>query len=136
MTPDRQARRLGQAWETLLGKPKRQVRYRVMEADGTTNDFYLGAHAPHLTDDDINLIHRLWLDLTRQPGKESAHHRDVVSLALGHLAADLSGPMRDKLLAEFAADGATKQADRSAVTPKRTKRRKGSRAHKHKGETR
>jgi amino acid transporter len=136
MAPDRQARLLGQAWETLPRKPKRQVRFRVMEADGTTHDFYLGAHAPHLTDDDINLIHRLWLELTRQPGKESAHHRDVVSLALAHLAADLSGPMRNKLLAEFAVDGTPKQADRSVVVSKRTKRRKPSRAHKHKGETR
>jgi hypothetical protein len=79
------------------------------------HDFYLGAHAPRLTDDDINLIHRLWLDLTSQPGKEDAHHRDVVSLALAHLAADLTGPTREKLIAEFAGGGARKEVGQSAA---------------------
>jgi amino acid transporter len=132
MAPDKQARRLGQAWETLPNRPKRQVRFRVIEPDGGMQDFYLGAHAPQLTDDDINLIHHLWLDLTNQPGKEDAHHRDVVRLALAHLAEDLSGPQRTKLLATFAVDSPTKQAEPSATTRKRGKRKRASRDTKPK----
>jgi hypothetical protein len=130
MAPDKQARRLGQDWEKLLDRPRRQVRFRVIEPDGRMHDFYLGAHAPQLSDADINLIHRLWLDLTSQPGKEEAHHRDVVGLALAHLAEDLSGPQRTKLLAEFAVDSPTKQPGQPAATRKRTKRNKTPRDQK------
>jgi hypothetical protein len=65
--------------------------------------FYLGAHTPQLAEDDVELIHRLWLDLTQASGKEHAHHRDVVHLALRHLADDLRGPAHDTLVATFAA---------------------------------
>jgi hypothetical protein len=50
----------------------------------------------------VELIHRLWLDLTQASGKEGAHHRDVVHLALRHLADDLTGPAHDTLVATFA----------------------------------
>jgi hypothetical protein len=130
MAPDKQARRLGQDWEKLLVRPRQQVRFRVIEPDGTMHDFYLGAHAPQLSDADINLIHRLWLDLTSQPGKEEAHHRDVVGLALAHLAEDLSGPQRTKLLAAFAVDSPTKQPEQPTTTRKRAKRKKTPRDQK------
>jgi hypothetical protein len=65
--------------------------------------FYLGAHTPELAEDDVELIHRLWLDLTQASGKEHAHHRDVVHLALAHLADDLAGPAHERLVAAFAA---------------------------------
>jgi amino acid transporter len=106
LTPDQHARRLGHAWEPLQGRVKRQVRYCIIEPDGATQVYYLGAHAPQLTDADITLIHHLWLELTNHPGKESAHHRDVVSLALAHLAEDLAGPLRTQLVARFAAETA------------------------------
>jgi amino acid transporter len=130
MAPDKQARRLGQAWEMLPTRPRRQVRFRVIEPNGAMHDFYLGAHAPRLTDDDIDLIHRLWLDLTSQPGKEEAHHRDVVSLALAHLAKDLAGPRRATLIAEFAADGERKRAEPAAVPRVRQRERGASRGRR------
>jgi amino acid transporter len=103
LTPAEQARRLGQAWEQVPNRPRRQLRYRVIAPDGRTNVFYLGAHTPQLAEDDVELIHRLWLDLTQASGKENAHHRDVVHLALRHLADDLTGPAHDTLVATFAA---------------------------------
>src|SRR5262249_4513464 len=103
LTPAEQARRLGHAWEQMPNRPRRQLRYRVIAPDGRTNVFYLGAHTPQLAEDDVDLIHRLWLDLTQASGKEHAHHRDVVHLALRHLADDLTGPAHDILVATFAA---------------------------------
>jgi amino acid transporter len=94
MTPEEQARRLGEAWEALPSKPSRQVRFLVVEPDGRVGDFYLGAHAPHLDDEDVNLIHRLWLDVTRERGGEEVHHREIVAVALERLAEDLKGKNR------------------------------------------
>jgi amino acid transporter len=102
LTPAEQARRLGRAWEQVPNRPRRPLRYRVIAPDGRTNVFYLGAHTPQLAEDDVELIHCLWLDLTEASGKEHAHHRDVVHLALRHLADDLKGPAHDTLVAGFA----------------------------------
>jgi amino acid transporter len=101
LTPVEQARLLGRAWEGVLEKPSQQVRFRVIDPDGTTDEFALGAHDPRLTAEDIDSIHRLWLDVTGEPGYEALHHRDIVHLALAHLGADLAGPRREELLASL-----------------------------------
>ncbi|HSX81607.1 MAG TPA: APC family permease, partial [Candidatus Saccharimonadia bacterium] len=103
LAPAQQARQLGRAWEQVPNRPRRQLRFRVIAPDSKTHVFYLGAHTPQLAEDDVELIHRLWLDLTQASGKESAHHRDVVHLALTHLADDLTGPAHDILVTTFAA---------------------------------
>jgi amino acid transporter len=102
LTPVEQARQLGRAWEHVPNRPRRQLRFRVIAPDGKTHVFYLGAHTPQLAEDDVELIHRLWLDLTQASGKENAHHRDVVHLALMHLAEDLTGSAHDTLVSAFA----------------------------------
>src|SRR5437588_10346711 len=48
MTPEEQARKVGEAWEALPSKPNQQVCFRVIEPDGRVHNFYLGAHAPGL----------------------------------------------------------------------------------------
>jgi hypothetical protein len=35
------------------------------EPDSRVADFDIGAHAPKLADEDVNLINRLWLDVTK-----------------------------------------------------------------------
>ena len=101
MTPDDQARRMGDAWEQLPQKPAHRIRYRIVLPTGEVRDYFLGAHAPALTDDDINLLHKVWLEVSSQPGASNIHHRDVVSVALAHLAEGLSGGERDQLLRKF-----------------------------------
>ncbi|HWX25006.1 MAG TPA: amino acid permease, partial [Vicinamibacteria bacterium] len=101
MTPQEQARRLGEAWERLPVKPRRQVSFRVIHPDGRIEDFSMGAHAPALTDDDINLIHQLWLDAARDTSVGEVHHRDLVRVALKHLERELQGPGRDQILTEL-----------------------------------
>ena len=70
MTPEQQAKLMGQAWEKLTNRPKHQVCFRVIDADGQIRDFYLGAHEPRLTQQEVDFIHQLWLELTRDGGAE------------------------------------------------------------------
>jgi hypothetical protein len=98
ISPEEQAKRLGEAWEALPHKPKHQVCFRVVEPDGNTHDFYLGAHAPHLAEDDIEVIHKLWLDVTHDKEAEDVHHKEIVTVALARLSEALRGNERRAVL--------------------------------------
>ena len=101
MTPEEQAKRLGEAWEQITNKPRRQVRFRVIGPNDEIRDFYLGAHAPDLTDEEINLIHELWLGVTREPGLGDVRHKEIVVVALQRLAEELAGKPRKEVLARL-----------------------------------
>ncbi|PYS88687.1 MAG: APC family permease [Acidobacteria bacterium] len=103
MQPEEQAKRMGEAWERLANKPKRQVAFHVVAPDGTVQEFYLGAHAPRLTDEDVDLIHKLWLEVTHEHGMEDFHHREIVTVALARLAAEMRGAGRTEMLARLRA---------------------------------
>jgi hypothetical protein len=80
---------MGRAWERLKEKPRRQVKFRVIEPSGAEHVVLLGAHAPTLTEDDVRLIHELWLQVSSIPSRKRVHHRDVVRVALNRLRRDL-----------------------------------------------
>jgi amino acid transporter len=101
MSPEEQARQLGDAWEDLPHKPKHQVLFRIVEADGSTIDFTLGAHAPPLPEDDVNIIHRLWLDVARESNGEVVHHKEIVTVALQRLDEALTSKERQTVLAQL-----------------------------------
>ncbi|MFY9607320.1 MAG: APC family permease [Blastocatellia bacterium] len=86
-----QSRQLGRAWERLPEMPRRQVRFRIAAPGKSEQIFYLGAHAPRLTDEDLDLLHRIWLEVSKVPARRKVHHRDVVRVALQRLERDLSG---------------------------------------------
>jgi amino acid transporter len=85
MTAEDQAFYLGQAWEALP-EPRRQFNYYVIGHSGETKVFYIGPHAPSLGPDDVQLVHRLWLNMRRDPSMENLHHSDIITYALTHLA--------------------------------------------------
>jgi amino acid transporter len=99
MSPEEQARRLGQAWERLRNKPKHQVCFRVIEPNGKLHDFFLGAHTPQLSDQEVNKIHEIWLQLTNKPGGQQLHHKDVVTIALDLLEREISGKEWQEIMA-------------------------------------
>jgi len=101
LSPEEQAKRLGEAWEALPSKPQHEVCFRVVESDGATHDFYLGAHAPRLADEDIDIIHKLWLEVTREKTAADAHHKEIVSVALERLEKDLRGTERHRVLEQI-----------------------------------
>jgi len=100
MSPDEQARRLGAVWENLPGKVRKQILFKVVSGPGNVRTYYLGAHAPNLTQDDINLIHNVWLDIT-DGGHPEIHHRDVVRVAIESLQKELRSEGRDQVVNRF-----------------------------------
>jgi len=103
MTPEEQAKHLGQAWEELSGKPERQVCFRIIESDGKLLDFYLGAHAPQLSAEEIHLIHQLWLEATQELNGQELHHKDIVTLALARFEREFKGQERQEVLEQMRA---------------------------------
>ena len=85
MTAEDQAFHLGQAWEAVP-EPKRQFNFYVVGSDGETKVFYIGPHAPALGPDDVQLVHRLWLNMRRDPSVQDLHHSDIITYALTRLA--------------------------------------------------
>jgi amino acid transporter len=85
MTAEDQAFHMGQAWEALPD-PKRQFNFYVVGPNGETKVFFIGPHAPSLSPDDVQLVHRLWLNMRRDPLAGDLHHSDIVTYALTRLA--------------------------------------------------
>jgi hypothetical protein len=89
LTAQEQAYHVGQAWEALP-EPKRQFTFYVVKPDGEALSFHIGPHAPIIQPDEVQLVHRLWLNLRRIPGMENLHHSDIVTYALTRLATEFS----------------------------------------------
>jgi amino acid transporter len=85
MTAEDQALHMGQAWEALA-EPKRQFNFYVIDPSGAVKVFYIGPHAPNLSPDDVQLVHRLWLNMRRDPSVPDLHHSDIITYALTRLA--------------------------------------------------
>jgi amino acid transporter len=94
MSAEAQANQIGQAWERLPKKPNRQVTFHIVDPAAGVRDFALGAHVPTLPPADIDLIHSLWLEATREGGVERLHHHEIVSVALARLSEDMHGAGR------------------------------------------
>jgi amino acid transporter len=112
LTAQEQAYYVGQAWEALP-EPKRQFTFYVVMEDGSAQAYHIGPHAPHLQPDDVQLVHRLWLNFRRDPELASLHHSDIVTFALTRLAAEYA---RDK---QETVKGLKRSTSRD-VTPGRT----------------
>jgi amino acid transporter len=96
MTAEDQAFHLGQAWEALA-QPKRQFNFYVISPSGDTKVFYIGPHAPALSPDDVQLVHRLWVNMRRDPSMQELHHSDIITYALTHLAGQYAREKQDIL---------------------------------------
>jgi amino acid transporter len=106
MSAQEQAYYLGQAWENLP-EPKRQFTYYVISPDGEAQAFHIGPHAPTLQAEDVQLVHRLWLNFRRDPEMGGLHHSDIVTYALTRLATEYARDKQETLkeLRRFAHDG-------------------------------
>ncbi len=98
LTADEQAKLTGDAWERLP-EPKPRLMLEIIAPDGSRKEYFLGPHTPRLRDEDLALLHDLWLQLTTDPRYAGLHHYDVVGLALKELKRELTGPERDRLMA-------------------------------------
>ncbi|MGH9583788.1 MAG: APC family permease, partial [Bryobacteraceae bacterium] len=89
-TPDEEARNIGHAWEQLP-PPRPFLTLEIVGSDGGPPQFFsLGPHQPQLWPSDVDLVHRLWKELSNLPEFGTRlHHRDVVGVALRRLEQDL-----------------------------------------------
>ena len=97
MSAHEQAYRVGQAWEALP-EPKKQITFYVISPNGEAESFHIGPHAPSLRADDVELVHRLWLNFRRDPEMQDLHHSDIVTHALTRLAAEYARDKQETLL--------------------------------------
>ncbi|MBS1815579.1 MAG: APC family permease [Acidobacteria bacterium] len=87
LTAQEQAYHVGQAWEALP-EPKRQFTFYVVPPTGDATSFHIGPHAPTIPASDVQLVHRLWLNLRRAPEMGHLHHSDIVTYALTRMATE------------------------------------------------
>ncbi|PYV72222.1 MAG: APC family permease [Acidobacteria bacterium] len=97
LTPDEQAKLTGDAWERLP-EPKPRLVMEVRLPNGVAREYYLGPHTPRLRDQDLDLPHRLWLEITSDPRFAGAHHYHVIAVALEALERELRSERRPEVL--------------------------------------
>ncbi len=97
LTSDEQAKLTGDAWERLP-EPRPRLAMEVCGPDGAVREYALGPHTPRMRPQDVELMHKLWLDVTTDPKFAGAHHYHIVALALEELKRELSTEQRAQLL--------------------------------------
>ncbi len=92
-----EARIAGLAWESLP-EPRPQLTLEIYSPSGQEHVFYLGPHAPRLTNKEIDLLHGIWLDLSNEVAPEEIHHHDVVHIALEELSREIHDGRRQEII--------------------------------------
>jgi len=100
MQPDEQASELGRIWEMMSKSSRPRGNLRII-GPGVDQHFQLGPHAPQLAPEDIELVHKLWLDLVGKGTSQSLHHNQIVTLSLQRLRDDLKGKDKDEALRQL-----------------------------------
>ncbi|MGB2675863.1 MAG: amino acid permease [Candidatus Acidiferrum sp.] len=101
-TTEEQARLIGDAWEKL-GDPKPQFNLEIHLATGDKVYKVLGPHAPNLTANEVNLLHRLWLRFSESTAPLEFHHHDVVHFALEEVQKELEDGHEEEILTRLRA---------------------------------
>jgi amino acid transporter len=105
MTTAEQAFALGSAWEAIP-EPKQQFVLQIIQPEGIVDTFRIGPHTPTMKNEDVVLLHRLWLNVTREPGLENVHHHDILTEALTRFARDYGARDRDEIVKHLKRHGA------------------------------
>ena len=100
MSADELAQAIGEAWERLP-QPRPALSLEITYPGEDSKYYNLGPHPPRLWPEDVDLLHDLWLRLSRNGFGSRLHHRDVVGVALRRLKHDLESERRDEVLKDF-----------------------------------
>lgn len=101
--PAEQGRIVGEAWESLE-EPRPSLSLEVVLPDNQSKFFNLGPHPPQLWPEDVDRVHRMWLELCGRAGGAKLHHRDIVGVALNRLEKQLHSGQYDDILTDFDAE--------------------------------
>jgi amino acid transporter len=120
LNPSQQAKAFGDAWE-MLPAPRPQLSLEILdEKTGEQMFFNLGPHPPRLWPEDMELLHKLWLDLTNRGLDYKLHHRDVVRVALRKLESALATEGAEGIVKELKKETEAHKAHRPDKTPQQT----------------
>jgi hypothetical protein len=97
LSPDEQARLTGDAWEHLPD-PKPRLVMEIRLPNGVSREYYLGPHTPRLRNQDLDLLHRLWLQISADSRFAGVHHYHIVAVALEELEQGLQGAKKAEVL--------------------------------------
>ncbi len=101
LTPSEQGARVGDSWEKLPEPRPTLSLELVLENQKDTVFFNLGPHPPRLWPEDLDLVHRLWLEVsTRGPGSK-LHHRDIIGVALRRMSSELQSERSAEVLEDI-----------------------------------
>jgi hypothetical protein len=104
LTPSEQGAQVGEYWEKLP-EPRPSLSLElVLENQKDVVFLNLGPHPPRLWPEDVDMVHRLWLKLSAGGGGAKLHHRDVLSVALRRMAADLESPRAHEVIDDIRAE--------------------------------
>jgi amino acid transporter len=97
MAVTEQAREIGLAWEHMP-EPRPRLTLEIFTPSGQEQIFYLGPHAPRLTPNEIDQLHRMWLELSDKLPGEEVHHHDIVHFALTEVQREIAEGQVDSVL--------------------------------------
>lgn len=86
LTADEQGKLTGDAWERLP-EPRPRLRLVVYEPNGEKHVYLLGPHTPRMRQEDVDLLHGLWKEVTSDPKYRELHHYHVLNVALREMMA-------------------------------------------------
>jgi amino acid transporter len=98
LTADEQGKLTGNAWERLP-EPRPNLVFEVNSSEQGPVEYYLGPHTPRLREQDLALLHSIWLEVSEDPDFTCLHHYHIVGLALDRLNERLHGAQREEILA-------------------------------------
>jgi amino acid transporter len=98
MASEELARRIGLAWERVP-EPRHAFSLEITSPDRPSIYVNLGPHPPRLWPEDVDRLHRIWLQLSENPDVGcKLHHRDVVGLALRRLEREMDNSDQGEIL--------------------------------------
>jgi amino acid transporter len=99
--PAEQGKVVGEAWESLEA-PRPSLSLEIVFPDPDQSLFFnLGPHPPRLWPEDVDRVHRLWLELCARCGGSRLHHRDIVGVALNRLEMQLHSELKEEVLRDI-----------------------------------
>ena len=96
--PAEQGQVVGAAWEQLP-LPRPSISLEIVLPDPNKSLYFnLGPHPPRLWPEDIDLVHRLWLEITEKGPGAKLRHRDVIGVALRRLDRELHSELEREVM--------------------------------------
>ncbi len=101
LTADEQGKLTGDAWERLP-EPRPRLRLVVYEPDNNKHVYLLGPHTPRMRQEDVDLLHGLWKEVTSDPKYRELHHYHVLNVALEEMKARMhDGDRKDDVMKDI-----------------------------------